>query len=128
MNEVERMSGEYIVTETQFQHIILEGTSYKVGKAQGDILKQDEEAIATFASSDLDPQVFGLKDLKEMQELYERYCPGVNDEIQGFADSLGVPAEKIFYYGASYRSPGNCSHMVALAPITDWTFAKNELI
>jgi predicted choloylglycine hydrolase len=112
------MSSEYIVTETQFQHIVLEGTSYEVGKAQGDILKQDEETIATFASSDLDPQAFGFEDLRDMQALYERHCPGVNDEIQGFADSLGVSAEKVFYYGASYRYPGNCSHMVALAPIT----------
>ena len=113
------MSSEYIITETKFQHIVLEGTSYEVGKAQGDILKQDEEVIAAFASSVLDPKELGFKDLQEMHEFYKEYCPGVNDEVQGFAESLGVPAERIFYHGASYRSAGNCSHMVALAPITE---------
>jgi predicted choloylglycine hydrolase len=113
------MSGEYAITEGEFEHVVLEGTPYQVGRMQGDILKQnDEQAIASFGSSDLHPEKGGFKNFAEMQKLYEKCCPGVNDEMQGFADSLGVPPEKVFYYRDCYSLPGNCSHMVALAPVT----------
>jgi hypothetical protein len=45
-------------------------------------------------------------------------CPGINDEIQGFADGLGMPIEKILFYDLSYFVQANCSHMVVLPSIT----------
>lgn len=113
------MSDEYTITEGEFEHIVLEGTPYQVGRMQGEVLKQkDEQAAGSFGSSDLRPEERGFKDFAGVQELYEKCCPGINDEIQGFADSLGVSPEKVFYYRDCYSVAGNCSQMVALAPTT----------
>ncbi|MFB0522421.1 MAG: hypothetical protein ACETV1_01500 [Candidatus Bathyarchaeia archaeon] len=37
------MNRDYNIVNGMFQHIILEGTAYEVGKKQGEILKNDEE-------------------------------------------------------------------------------------
>lgn len=112
------MSPEYSIREARFQHVVLEGTSYEVGRWQAEVAQQRATPPNIPLSLDYEPGHFGFRDLTEMQELMERYCPGLNDEIRGFADGLGLPLEKIFHYGAAYPRLGQCSHMVALPAIT----------
>jgi hypothetical protein len=40
------MKDEYTIREGTFQHIVLEGTSYEVGKMQGEIIKETASAEA----------------------------------------------------------------------------------
>ncbi len=112
------MSAEYSIREAQFQHVVLEGTSYEVGRWQAEVARQRATPPNIPLSLDYQPGDVGFRDLAEMQELIERYCPGLNDEIRGFADGLGLPLKKIFHYGAAYPRLGQCSHMVALPAIT----------
>ncbi len=42
----------------------------------------------------------------------------MNEELQGFADALGVPVEHIVYYTFSYYHAGNCSHLALLPSAT----------
>ena len=39
------MKDEYIIREGTFQHIVLEGTSYEVGRIQGEIIKDSLNAL-----------------------------------------------------------------------------------
>jgi len=61
------MSGSYTITQATFQHVVLEGTSYEVGRMQGDILKRDTRAVAFYTSFEVKPPEFGFADMREMQ-------------------------------------------------------------
>jgi len=110
---------QYIIREGVFQHITLEGTSYEIGRKQAEILKStNESSLNSFTSEEVHPKKYGFATFKQVQNEYEVVCPGINDEIQGFADELGSPIEKIMFYDASYLVQANCSHMVVLPSLT----------
>lgn len=50
-----------------------------------------------FSSAEVNPSKLGFSSFKELQSFYEENCPGITDEIQGLADSLGVGPEKLQY-------------------------------
>jgi len=95
--------------KVKYHHETMEGTSYDVGKMQGEFLKETGRGIFSYEPPDV------RKDFRVAQQLYEEFCPGLNDEIQGVADGLGVPPEKVVF--CAVVTPG-CSHMVALPAMT----------
>jgi predicted choloylglycine hydrolase len=114
------MGNIYNVVEKRMPHFILDGTSYEIGKRIGTLLRNKYEGFVSFLTSgNLNPQRLGFNNFQEMQELYEECCPGISDEIQGFADSLNVQTNKIIFYGFPFSLQQNCSHMVALSSITN---------
>ena len=113
------MTGPYVIREGIFQHITLEGTSYEIGRRQAEILQATHpDFLNFFTSGEVHPEKYGFASFKQLQDEYEAACPGINAEIQGFADSLGVPAERIVFYDVSHLVQTNCSHMVILPPLT----------
>ncbi|WP_242975156.1 C45 family autoproteolytic acyltransferase/hydolase [Anaerovirgula multivorans] len=48
-----------------------------------------------------------------MYKLFDEFCPGINEEIAGFADELNIPTIQVLYYAMSYLRPG-CSQMTVL--------------
>ncbi len=113
------MTGQYTMREGVFQHVTLEGTNYEVGRVQAEMLKEtNEEFLSAFTSGTVDPGKYGFATFKRLQDEYEAACPGINDEIQGFADGLGLPVERIMFYDWSHLVQANCSHMVVLPPLT----------
>jgi hypothetical protein len=90
------MNRDYNLVKGKFQHVILEGTAYEVGRKQGEILKKDEEmrariesTISSFlsqlgVSTDGKPDLktMGFQDFKELQGFFEEHCPGLNEEMQ----------------------------------------------
>ncbi len=146
------MNQDYNLINGKFQHIVLEGTDYEVGKMQGEILKSNremrvriEKTISSFltqlgfpSSGKPDPKKMGFRDFSELQVFFEDHCPGLNEEMQGFADSLGVEASHLPFYGATYLVPKNCSQIAALSSVTsdkhvyvgrsyEWTHAEEDL-
>jgi len=146
------MNRDYNVINGKFHHIILEGTAYEVGKRQGEILKDDEEmrarierAVSSFsnqlgASKDgkPNPEKIGFQDFDELQGFFEDYCPGLNEEMKGFADSIGVEISEVPFYGATYHASKNCSQVAVLSSVTndkhvyigrsyEWTHAEEDL-
>jgi predicted choloylglycine hydrolase len=116
----DRLNQEYSVIKKSVQHVVLEGSSYEVGRQQGEILKkEDPEAARWFASADVDPKKLGFNDFDELQAFYEKYCPGITDEIQGFADGLTVNPDKLQLYNPPIYQPANCSQFAVLSSITD---------
>ena len=85
-----RVAEQYIIRKGVFQHVTLEGTSYEIGRMQAEILKATNEGfLSFFTSGQVHPEKHGFATFKQLQGEYEAACPGINDEIQGFADGLG---------------------------------------
>jgi predicted choloylglycine hydrolase len=146
------MNRNYNLVNGRFQHIVLEGTPYEVGKMQGEILKKEdamrariERAVSSFLgqlgiSKDGKPDLksMGLHDFEELQALFEEHCPGLNEEMQGFVDSMGVEISDVPFYSATYCVPKNCSQVAVLSSVTDddhvyvgrsyeWAFTEEDL-
>ena len=113
------MTEQYTMREGVYQHVTFEGTSYEVGRLQAEMLKgTNVRFLNLFTSGTVDPGKYGFATFGQLQEEYEAVCPGINDEIQGFADGLGLPVERILFYDWSHLVRANCSHMVVLPPLT----------
>ena len=146
------MNRDYNIIKGKFHHIILEGTTYEVGKMQGEILKNDEEmrarierAVSSFssqlgASKDGKPDLkkMGFQDFDELQGFFEDYCPGLSEEMKGFADSIGVEISEVPFYGATYNAAKNCSQVAVPSSVTndkhvyvgrsyEWTHTEEDL-
>jgi len=91
------MPNEYELINGKFQHVILEGSSYDVGKQQGELIKKVPDWVNFVSSTNLDLNKMGFKNFKELQHFFNEYCPGINDEIQGLADVLKIPIEKLSF-------------------------------
>lgn len=114
------MSEMYTTIKKGFQHVILEGSAYEVGRQQAEILKNENPDVAKwFASASVDPEKMGFGTFEELQAFYEEYCPGITDEIVGFADGLSVKPNTLQIYNPPIYNPGNCSQIAILSPVTD---------
>ena len=109
--------------ELVFTHAVLEGTPYEVGLLQGKEIKDCPQAVDFFTSGE---GVFSDLEFAGVIDLFDDFCPGLNEEIEGFADSLEVSPEQIIYYASTYLKSGNpsgrsgnCSHMAVLPSITE---------
>ncbi len=108
--------------EISFQKVVLEGTAYEVGRKQGEWIQNDTKAVRFFTSPPEGQKYPTPKEMEPILKFFDKHCPGLNDEIQGFADSLGVPLEHIIYYPFSYSHGSNfscgCSQMALLSSAT----------
>jgi predicted choloylglycine hydrolase len=95
--------------EVEAKYLELEGTSYEIGHAIGSMLAGDNKKAAVTAGPALDAGEAALA-----RELFERWCPGLNEEIQGAADAMGVSAERMAFYAMTYLRPA-CSQ-IAVPP------------
>jgi len=117
--ELVMSSEEYSLIRKDFQHIVLEGSAYEVGRQQAEVLKRENpEAAKWFASASVDPKKMGFGSFGELQAFYEEYCPGITDEIVGFADGLGVKPDRLQIYNPPIYHPGNCSQIAVLSSVT----------
>lgn len=60
-----------------------------------------------------DKEMFSDGQMSQMNEMFNRYCPGLSDELQGFADAVGVSPNQLYYYAGTYLVPG-CSLLAVL--------------
>jgi predicted choloylglycine hydrolase len=112
------------IQEISFQKVLLEGSAYEVGKIQGEWIQNDSRAVKFFTSPPEGQKYPTAKEAEQMFQFFDKYCPGLNDEIQGFADALQAPVEHLVYYPFSYNRGNtgcrgsNCSQMALLPLIT----------
>jgi predicted choloylglycine hydrolase len=112
MSESSVQGGAGDVFEVRYQHVIVEGTPYEAGKLQAEFLKSTGRPLISYDPPE--PE----KTAREMRRLYDQYCPGLNDELQGVADGLGLPFEKALFCAYIGLAAHHCSHVVALPAIT----------
>lgn len=100
-------------------HIVLEGSAYEVGRMQGEFIKARPEYLKFMTSFDKEDRDELKRKADEVIKFFDRYCPNINDEIKGFADSVGVPVNEIAYYIWTYSSTSNCSQMAVFPSGTE---------
>ena len=101
--------------EVAFNHVTLEGTPYEIGKKEAELIKSKfpEQAEFFFKGNDfIKPAT--LDKVKQAVEVFEKYCPIINDEMRGFADYFGRTPEEIIYYSFTHVCKGNCGHFAVL--------------
>ena len=131
---------EYDIEEVTYHHIVCEGSSYEVGQQMAEYVKRDEGRRQFFTSATPNLKKLGFGDFESLQAYYEEFCPGITDELQGLADGLGVPPEKIPLWSNSVSgSEFHCSQVLVLTSISaekhsylgrsyEWNHKEEDLI
>lgn len=95
----------------QTRTLNLEGSNYDIGCSIGSYVAANP-ALAGCFSAGFDG--FTAEDAKKASSMFDRWCPGLTEELTGFADTLKIAQEQVIYYAMTYLRP-NCSH-IALLP------------
>lgn len=89
----------------------LKGSSYEVGKQQALEYYENAHAKEIFFGEQSDSDKKYLK----MRSQIEEYCPGLNEELEGFAEGFGYKPNQLKFYNDAWLIPGGCS-LGALLP------------
>ncbi len=102
-----------------YTHAVLEGTAYEVGRQQGEIIQRIPAAAKFFTSPLPERGPLSPREAEAFLKFFATYCPGLNEEIDGFAHALGASPEQVVYYAFTYQPGGHCSHFAALPSLTE---------
>jgi predicted choloylglycine hydrolase len=97
-----------------YTHSVLEGTAYEAGRLQGEQIQRSPEVARFFTSPLPERGPLTPQQAETALKFFQTHCPGLEEEIHGFADALGVPPEQITYYAFTYQGEGLCSHFAVL--------------
>lgn len=92
----------------------LSGSSYEAGRLLGSRLASVPGLKKRFSSGF---PGFGLTQFNQASHCFRRWCPGLTQELAGFADALGCAPEQVLYYGMTWLTP-RCSHLALLPSMT----------
>lgn len=95
-------------------YISLKGSNYEIGRMMGEFYKNNVSALDALM---IQEPYITKEDECQMYTLFDEFCPGINDEIKGFAEVLNVPPVQILYYAETYLCPG-CSQIVLLPSVS----------
>ena len=68
------------------------GTSYEVGTQIGNWILSAPDLLQKAL---LPPNTYPRDKYAQITALLDTYCPGINEEIRGFSDTVGVRGEQI---------------------------------
>ncbi len=88
----------------------LKGTHYEVGHQLGELLGRKRMVLNKRT-------VFTEEEFAAAMTLYDAYCPGLCEEMRGYADAVGVKVERLLYAFMTYLRP-RCSQIALLPPLT----------
>jgi len=126
------MKEKYEEIQGKFEHIVLDGSSYEIGQIQGNIFKKNSldkmkknrfPKFDFMTTANFNKEKSGFEDTEEILKIEDRYCPGIIEEMQGFADSLDVEITNLaIHYFPVFpqdQKKQNCTGLVFLPKITD---------
>ncbi|MFV0395819.1 MAG: C45 family autoproteolytic acyltransferase/hydrolase [Coprobacillaceae bacterium] len=93
----------------------LTGTNYEIGYQLGIKISQIPALLKTQINS-TDP--FTKQQVLDMISTFDTWCPGLNDELQGYSDALNIPKEELIYCYMTYLVP-NCSQLAILPSLSN---------
>ena len=98
----------------------MEGTQYEVGQQLAGFIQQDPEARKAYTSGTPNLKKLGFSDFSSLWDYCEECCPGITDEIQGFADGLNTTPEKGPFWNWTFapKLGGECSQLTLLSSAT----------
>ncbi|MDO5574281.1 MAG: hypothetical protein Q4G60_09950 [bacterium] len=82
-------------------YLELKGTSEEIGRMLG----HSPEAKQMYAPA---PENFTEETMQEALQLYERYCPGIIEELKGFSEESGIAVKDMAYSWMTYLIPRCC--------------------
>ncbi|WP_304942315.1 C45 family autoproteolytic acyltransferase/hydolase [Vallitalea guaymasensis] len=92
----------------------LSGTNYEIGYHLGKMAINYPQ----FVEMQKCPKgTFTDEQAKEMTQMFDKYCPGLNEELEGFAEAIGATRLQMIYYAMTYLTPG-CSLLAVLPNLT----------
>ena len=91
------------------------GTNYEIGYQLGKIAMNYPEFAKMQKCS---PGAFTEEQATQMTEMFDCYCPGLNEELQGFAEAIGIKRLQMVYYAMTYLTPG-CPLLAVLPKLTE---------
>ncbi|PKO02419.1 MAG: hypothetical protein CVU43_07840 [Chloroflexi bacterium HGW-Chloroflexi-5] len=94
-----------------FQHIHLKGDPYQIGRLQAEAVKHIPQFVGFLKSG---AGKFTEEQFNRVSSQMEHFCPGINAEMEGFADGLGIPLADLVYYAYTFLPKGKCSHFALL--------------
>lgn len=92
----------------------LAGNSYEIGCQLGKKTIGRPELIQIQKS---DTEIYTDVQVSQMNEMFDRYCPGLSDELQGFAEAVDANKNQLYYYAGTCLTPG-CSLIAVLPKLT----------
>lgn len=101
---------------TKYHFIKIRGSAYEGGKQLGILAKQNETFLKMLTSLFPGQEKMTVAEMKKTMELFEQICPGITDEIQGFADEVNVDITNIIYYYAYIRPAGGQCSIISVLP------------
>jgi predicted choloylglycine hydrolase len=113
------MDDRTTIRDVVFTHSVLEGSAYEVGRQQGEQLASQSPGVARFFTSP--PPGRGPLSPKKIDAaigFFQKHCPGLDEEIRGFAEALGARPEQVVYYAFTYQGDGRCSHFAVLPALS----------
>jgi predicted choloylglycine hydrolase len=106
-----------IPSQVSFEHVVLEGTAYEVGRAQAEKLRNDPVRLNYLTPTLPFLDRFSSSQAEDELAYIERYCPAITDEVRGAADALGVEIADIAFLGGTPKDSG-CSQFAVLPTAT----------
>lgn len=104
-----------VIEESRFCKAGLAGTSRKIGALIARELKTHSPGYLDFIKSkSFIPDGTSWKDFDELFKACDAACPGIGEEIAGFADELGVSCDAIAFWNFTALKGANCSHAAVL--------------
>ncbi len=99
---------------------MVEGSHYEVGTQLAGFLKQEPNAKQFFNPVKTNLKRLGFSDFNTLWEYCEECSPGLTDEIQGFADGMGVKPDQLPFWNWTFSPSlgGECSQLALLSPAT----------
>ncbi len=111
------MNEKYTIHNMKFEHHLLEGSHYEIGKKQGEIIKKNKAAVKMYTSGKFNVEKSKFSSFNKVYEFYDELCPGLSEEAQGFAEELETELNKLFFYDFP-NSIQQCSQFTLLPPLT----------
>ena len=133
------MSQNYELIRGKFLHVAITGKPYEIGQQLGNLFRFNKPFVNFLSSGKVNFEKSRSKDFNEFKSMFEDYCPGINEELQGLAEVFDVDPSKMIYYSDSYSLPTTCSHVAILPSITkekhayvgrsyEWTQNEEDLV
>lgn len=98
----------------QTRTLNLSGTNYEIGYTLGKMVGGIPPLKAQMTSG---TEGFGKAQAEEAIILFDKYCPGIVEELNVFADALETSPEKILYYSMTYLMP-RCGQIAILPSVS----------
>lgn len=106
-----------------YPHLVLQGTPEAAGALQGQIVAEIPPLAQFFTAPHPHKGALTPQQAQAAINFFEQHCPGLNEEIQGFATALNTPLEQIAYYAFTYEQapqaqplPGGACSQIAVLP------------